>query len=132
MIRVYTRRPPGFYLITDVQSITFTSSRVNDLNSHYLLGGASFMKFTFFNYLCANHYGMHMVRRFKVITMTVCIGYMVAIAFGLAPQLVSLIAVATAGKTILSAIGIGFAICETIAFCQKLGGYKRAIARKFY
>ena len=90
------------------------------------------MKFTFFNYLCANHYGMHMVRRFKVITMTVCIGYMVAIAFGLAPQLVSLIAVATAGKTILSAIGIGFAICETIAFCQKLGGYKRAVARKFY
>lgn len=90
------------------------------------------MKFTFFNYLCANHYGMHMVRRFKVITMTVCIGYMVAIAFGLAPQLVSLIAIATAGKTILSAIGIGFAICETIAFCQKLGGYKRAVARKFY
>ena len=46
------------------------------------------MKFSFFDYLCANHYGMHMIRRFKVITMTVCIGYMVAIAFGLAPQLV--------------------------------------------
>lgn len=39
MIRVYTRRPPGFYLITDVQSITFISSRVNDLTNSYLLGG---------------------------------------------------------------------------------------------
>lgn len=33
MIRVYTRRPPGFYLTTDVQSITFISNRINDLTT---------------------------------------------------------------------------------------------------
>lgn len=89
-------------------------------------------KMSFFDYLCANHYGMHMVHRFRVIALVVTIGYTIAIAFGLAPQLVTLSAIAYAGKTMISAIAIGFVICESIAFCQKLGGYKRAVARKFF